>query len=62
LPVPAPVRPGIFIAVVREIPDGSRTPRTIPDHKKLNSSTPRTICTPAGISRNDLLDAYEQTG
>jgi len=60
--VPAPVRPSIFIAVVREIPGGSRTPRTIPDHKKLNSSTPPTICTPASIPRIDFLDAYEKTG
>lgn len=56
------VREGNHIAMVRENPDGSRTPLTIPDHKKLKSSTLRTICTQAGIPRNDFLDAYQKTG
>jgi hypothetical protein len=61
-PAPAPVRPSIFIAVVRESPVGSHTPLTIPDHKKLKSSAPPTICSPAGIPRNEFLDTHEMTG
>ncbi len=56
------VRKGNHIAMVRENPDGSRTPLTMPNHKKLISSTLRTICNQAGIPRKDFLDAYEKTG
>lgn len=56
------VREGNHIAMVRQNPDGSRTPLTIPNHKKLKSSTLRTICSQAGIPRNDFLDAYQKTG
>ena len=44
--------------MVRENPDGTRTPITIPGHRKIKSSTLRTICTQAGIPRDDFLDAY----
>ena len=56
------VREGNHIAMVRENPDGSRTPLTMPNHKKLKSSTLRTICNQAGITRNDFLEAYEEAG
>jgi predicted RNA binding protein YcfA (HicA-like mRNA interferase family) len=56
------VREGNHIAMMRENPDGSRTPLTMPNHKKLKSSTLRTICSQAGIPRNDFLDAYEKAG
>ena len=52
------VREGNHIAMVRQNPDGSRTPLTMPNHKKLKSSTLRTMCNQAGIPRNDFLDAY----
>jgi len=55
------VREKEHIAMVRENPDGSKTPLTMPNHPKLKSSTLRTICTQAGISRNDFLKAYDQT-
>ncbi len=55
----AVVREGNHIAMLRESPDGTRTPLTMPNHKKLKSSTLRTICNQAGITRNDFLDAYE---
>lgn len=32
----------------------------MPNHPKLKSSTLRTICSQAGIPRNDFLDAYEE--
>ena len=55
------VREGHHIAMVRQNADGSRTPLTIPNHKKLKSSTLRTICTQAGIPRDDFLNAYEKS-
>ena len=48
--------------MVRQNPDGSPTPLTMPDHKRLKSSTLRTICNQAGIPRNDFLNAYQKTG
>ena len=52
------VREGNHVAMVRENPDGSRTPLTMPNHKQLNSSTLRAICNQAGIPRNDFLTVY----
>lgn len=54
------VREGNHIAMVRDNPDGSRTPLTMPNHNTLKSSTLRTICNQAGIPRDDFLTAYEQ--
>ncbi|MEE4271070.1 MAG: type II toxin-antitoxin system HicA family toxin [Thermoanaerobaculales bacterium] len=56
------VREGNHIAMARENPDGSRTPLTMPNHKKVKSSTLRTICSQAGIPRDDFLNAYEKAG
>jgi predicted RNA binding protein YcfA (HicA-like mRNA interferase family) len=53
------VREGNHIAMTRDNPDGTTTPITIPDHKRIKSSTLRTICSQAGISRDELLNAYE---
>jgi predicted RNA binding protein YcfA (HicA-like mRNA interferase family) len=55
------VREGNHVALVRENPDGSRTPLTMPNHKTLKRSTLRTICNQAGIPRNDFLGAYENS-
>jgi hypothetical protein len=49
------------IALLRENPDGTNTPLTMPNHPHLKSSTLRTICTQSGISRDDFLRAYEQS-
>ena len=49
------------IAMLRENPDGTRTPLTMPNHPHLKSSTLRTICTQSGISRDDFLRAYERS-
>jgi predicted RNA binding protein YcfA (HicA-like mRNA interferase family) len=54
------VREGNHIAMVRENPDGSRTPLTLPNHLKIKASTLRTICTQAGISRDDFLKAFDE--
>jgi predicted RNA binding protein YcfA (HicA-like mRNA interferase family) len=49
------------ISMERTNPDGTKTPLTMPNHPKIKSSTLRTICTQAGISRDDFLNAYERT-
>jgi predicted RNA binding protein YcfA (HicA-like mRNA interferase family) len=54
------VREGEHISMIRENPDGSKTPLTMPNHPKIKGSTLRTICTQAGISRDDFLDVYEK--
>ena len=54
------VRDGQHISMVRENPDGTRTPLTMPNHTRIKGSTLRTICTQASISRANFLEAYEQ--
>jgi len=53
------VREGNHIAMLRENPDGSRTPLTMPNHRHIKGSTLRSILTQAGISRDDFLRAYK---
>jgi len=55
------VREREHIALERANEDGTRTPATIPNHRTLRASTLRSICTQAGISRDDFLHAFEQT-
>jgi len=47
-------------AMIRENPDGTKTPLTMPNHPRIKGSTLRTICTQAAIPRDDFLKAYEQ--
>ena len=54
------VREGNHIAMVRENSDGTRTPLTMPNHRRIKGSTLRTILTQAGIPRDAFLAAYEQ--
>jgi predicted RNA binding protein YcfA (HicA-like mRNA interferase family) len=54
------VREGNHIAMVRENPNGTRTPLTMPNHRRIKGSTLRTILTQAGIPRDAFLAAYEQ--
>ena len=56
------VRQGNHIAMVRDNPDGTRTPLTLPAHPRLKASTLRAICTQAGIPRGDFLKAYRGDG
>jgi len=53
------VREGNHIAMVRDNPDGTRTPLTLPNHRRLKGSTLRTILTQSGIPRDEFLNAYE---
>ena len=55
------VREREHIAMARDNPDGTQTPLTMPNHGHLKGSTLRTICTQAGIARNEFLKAYEQS-
>ena len=55
------LREGNHISMVRKNPDGSRTPLTMPNHRRIKGATLRRICTQSGISRADFLEAYEQT-
>jgi predicted RNA binding protein YcfA (HicA-like mRNA interferase family) len=48
------------IAMVRNNPDGRRTPLTMPNHARIKGSTLRTICTQAGITRDDFIKAFER--
>jgi predicted RNA binding protein YcfA (HicA-like mRNA interferase family) len=56
-----PVREGNHIAMVRENPDGTQTPLTMPNHRRIKGSTLRTILTQSGISRDEFLEAYADT-
>jgi len=55
------VRGGNHISMVRENLDGTRTPMTIPNHRRIKGSTLRTILTQANIPRDVFLDAYEES-
>jgi predicted RNA binding protein YcfA (HicA-like mRNA interferase family) len=55
------VREREHIAMVRENADGTKTPLTMPNHLQIKGSTLRTICTQAGISREDFLKAFENS-
>jgi predicted RNA binding protein YcfA (HicA-like mRNA interferase family) len=55
------VREREHIAMVRDNADGTKTPLTLPNHAQLKSSTLRTICTHAGIPRDEFLKAYERS-
>jgi predicted RNA binding protein YcfA (HicA-like mRNA interferase family) len=53
------VRQREHIAMIRDNADGTNTPLTMPNHRRIKGSTLRTICTQAGISRTDFLIAYQ---
>jgi len=55
------VREREHISMLKQNPDGSRTPLTLPNHPKLKAATLRTICTQAGIAREQFLDAYDNS-
>ncbi|MFB2875789.1 type II toxin-antitoxin system HicA family toxin [Floridanema aerugineum] len=49
------------IVMVRQNPDATSTPLTMPNHSQIKGSTLRSICTQSGISREEFLTAYQQT-
>ena len=54
------VREREHIAMIRENPDGTKTPLTMPNHNKIKGCTLRTICNQSGIPRDEFLKAYKQ--
>lgn len=48
------------IAMIRENPDGTKTPLTLPNHPQIKGSTLRSICTQANIPRSEFLKAYDE--
>ena len=54
------VRQGNHISMIRQNPDGTNTPLTLPGHRRIKGSTLRTILTQSGIVRDDFLSAYEK--
>jgi predicted RNA binding protein YcfA (HicA-like mRNA interferase family) len=54
------VREREHVSMLRINPDGTRTFLTIPGHPHIKASTLRTICTQAGISRDDFISAIEK--
>ena len=54
------VREREHLAMIRKNHDGSITPLTMPNHPQIKASTLRTICTQAGISRDEFLKAYDE--
>jgi len=54
------VRVGNHISMVKENPDGTRIPLTMPNHRRIKGSTLRTICRQSGVSREDFLEAYSK--
>ncbi len=50
-----------YISMVRENPDGTRTPLTMPNHPRIKGATLRTICTQSGIKRENFLEIYEES-
>ncbi|MEJ7653956.1 MAG: type II toxin-antitoxin system HicA family toxin [Chloroflexia bacterium] len=55
------VREREHIALVRDNPDGTHTPLTLPNHPRINGATLRTICTRARIRREEFLEAYQRS-
>jgi predicted RNA binding protein YcfA (HicA-like mRNA interferase family) len=52
------VREKEHISMLRENPDGTKVPLTMPNHPRIKASTLRSICAQAGISRDEFLEAY----
>ena len=54
------VRQREHIAMVRNESDGTATPLTLPNHRRIKGATLRTICSQARIPRSVFLDAFEK--
>ena len=54
------VRQGNHVSMLRQNPDGTSTPLTLPNHRAIKGSTLRRILTQSSISRDDFLDIYEK--
>jgi len=52
------VKEAEHISMARPNPDGTRTPLTMPNHRKIKGTTLRMICRQSGIERDAFLAAY----
>lgn len=55
------IREKEHISMLRENPDGTKTPLTLPNHSIIKGSTLRAICTQSGISRDDFIKNYNES-
>jgi len=55
------VRDREHIVMKRENEDGTQTPLVMPNHSNIKSGTLRAICTQVGVSREEFLEAYNQS-
>ena len=55
------IREREHIVMVRENKDGTQTPLVMPNQAQIKSGTLRSICTQVGVSREEFLNAYEQS-
>ncbi|MDQ1255606.1 MAG: hypothetical protein QG656_198 [Candidatus Hydrogenedentes bacterium] len=55
------IRRGNHISMLRENPDGTRTPLTMPSHRTIKRSTLRAILTQARIPREEFLEALKHS-
>lgn len=55
------VREREHIVLVRDNPDRTQTPLTLPNHARIKGSTLRMICRQAGIPREEFLRAFDQS-
>ena len=54
------VREGNHVAMVRENADGTRTPLTMPGHRRIKGSTLRNMLRQSKIPRHEFMKAYEK--
>ena len=55
------IRDREHIVMRRENEDGTETPLVMPNHSNIKSGTLRAICTQVGVSREEFLEAYNQS-
>ena len=55
------VREREHIVMKRENEDGTETPLVMPNHSNIKSGTLRAVCTQVGVSREEFLEAYNQS-
>jgi predicted RNA binding protein YcfA (HicA-like mRNA interferase family) len=55
------IREREHIVMKRENEDGTNTPLVMPNHLNIKSGTLLAVCTQVGISRDEFLDAYNQS-
>jgi len=54
------IREGSHISMIRDNPDGTNTPLTIPNHPTIKKSALRNILTQSGISREAFLKVFDE--